>query len=110
MPGVSLIVTIVRKGWGDTVLQASLKAGAGGGTIMFGRGAGVHEKQKLLGIAIEPEKEIVLTVTPSERVDHILEAIQRATDLVKPGMGIAFVLPVDRVVGVAHGFGEAVRE
>jgi nitrogen regulatory protein PII len=110
MPGVSLIVTIVRKGWGDAVLEASLKAGAGGGTVMLGRGAGVHEKQKLLGIAIEPEKEIVLTVTPSDKVDHILQAIQRASDLFKPGMGIAFVVPVERVVGVVHGLGEAVRE
>ena len=33
----SLIVTIVRKGWGSSVLQASVKAGARGGT---GVGAG----------------------------------------------------------------------
>jgi hypothetical protein len=42
MPNVSLIVSIVRKGWGDTVLEASVKAGAHGGTILFGRGAGIH--------------------------------------------------------------------
>ncbi len=42
MSSVSLIVTIVRKGWGDTVLQASVKAGAEGGTVLFGRGSGVH--------------------------------------------------------------------
>jgi len=110
MSGLSLVVTIVRKGWADTILEASVKAGAEGGTIMFGRGAGIHEKQKLLGIAIEPEKEIVLTVTSSAKVDQILEAIQQASNLAKPGMGIAFVLPVERVVGVAHGFGEAPRE
>jgi len=33
-----LIVSIVRKGWGDTVLEASMRAGAHGGTVMFGRG------------------------------------------------------------------------
>jgi hypothetical protein len=71
---------------------------------------GIHEKQKLLGIAIEPEKEIVLTVTSSDKVDHILEAIVRVSDLSKPGMGIAFIVPVEKVVGVAHGFGEITRE
>ncbi len=109
MSSVSLIVTIVRKGWGDTVLQASVKAGAEGGTVLFGRGSGVHEKQKLLGIPIEPEKEIVLTVTYPDKIDRILDEITRATDLCKPGMGIAFVVPVEKVVGIVHSICEVPR-
>ena len=31
---ISLIVTIVRKGWGSTVLEASVNAGARGGTVV----------------------------------------------------------------------------
>jgi len=102
MSDISLIVTIVRKGWGGKVLEASVKAGAHGGTIMFGRGSGIHEQQKLLGIPIEPEKEIILTVTYSDKNEDILNEIVRAADLCKPGSGIAFVVPVDKVVGVAH--------
>ena len=37
MLNASLIVSIVRKGWGSTVLEASVKAGARGGTVLFGR-------------------------------------------------------------------------
>lgn len=99
---MSLIVTIVRKGWGDEVLEASMKAGAEGGTILMGRGVGVHEKQKILGIPIEPEKDIVLSVTYPDRNEAILQAIVQACDLEKPGAGIAFVLPIERVVGVSH--------
>ena len=106
MSDISLIVTIVRKGWGDTVLEASVKAGAHGGTVLFGRGSGIHEKQKILGIPIEPEKEIVLTVTYSDKSEDILQEIVRVTDLGKPGTGIAFVVPVEKVVGVAHLMGE----
>lgn len=106
MSDISLIVTVVRKGWGDTVLEASIQAGAHGGTIMYGRGSGIHERQKILGIAIEPEKEIVLTVTYSDKNESILREIVRVTDLGDPGMGIAFVVPVDKVVGVAHLAGE----
>lgn len=98
----SLIVTIVRKGFGDTVLQASLKSGAEGGTLLYGRGCGVHEKEKILGIPIEPEKEIVLTVTYSNKTEEILQGILSVTDLCKPGMGIAFVIPLEKVVGVTH--------
>lgn len=97
-----LIVSIVRKGWGSTVLEASVKAGAQGGTVLFGRGAGINEQEKIFGMSIEPEKEIVLTVVRSDRVDTILDEIVRAADLNDTGRGIAFVIPVERLVGVAH--------
>lgn len=98
----SLIVSIVRKGWGSTVLEAAVKAGARGSTVLFGRGAGINEQEKIFGMSIEPEKEIVLTVTPSVQVDAILAAIVQAAELSETGRGIAFVLSVDKVVGVAH--------
>jgi nitrogen regulatory protein PII len=102
MMNASLIVSIVRKGWGSTVLEASVKAGARGGTVLFGRGAGINEQEKIFGISIEPEKEIVLTVAYSDRIDSILEEIVRSADLSSTGKGIAFVVPIDKVVGVAH--------
>jgi nitrogen regulatory protein P-II 1 len=102
MLDASLIVSIVRKGWGSTVLDASVKAGARGGTVLFGRGAGINEQEKIFGMSIEPEKEIVLTVVNSDRVESILDEIVRAAELNDTGRGIAFVVPVEKVVGVAH--------
>lgn len=104
---VSLIITIVRKGWGDKVLEASMKAGAEGGTILMGRGVGVHEKQTILGIPIEPEKDIVLSVTYPDKNEAILQEIVQACDLEKPGSGIAFVVPIERIVGVSHLLGKS---
>jgi nitrogen regulatory protein PII len=98
----SLIVSIVRKGWGSTVLEASVKAGARGGTVLFGRGAGINEQEKIFGMSIEPEKEIVLTVAYSDRIDAILDEIVRAAELNDTGRGIAFVVPVEKVVCIAH--------
>src|SRR5690606_31905718 len=96
------IVSIVRKGWGSTVLEASVKAGAHGGTILFGRGTGINEQDSILGIPIEPEKEIVLTVTYEDQNDTILQEIGRAAELDEPGRGLAFVVPVQKVIGVPH--------
>lgn len=98
----SLIVTIVRKGWGSTVLEASVNAGARGGTVLIGRGAGVNEQERIFGVSIEPEKEILLTVIRSDKVDAILGEIERAAQLDEVGRGIAFVLPVEKLVGIAH--------
>jgi nitrogen regulatory protein P-II 1 len=97
----TLIVTIVRKGWGSSVLQASVKAGARGGTVLVGRGAGVHEQEKIFGMSIEPEKEIVLTIVPDAQADAILAEIVRAAELEAAGHGMAFVLAVQKIVGVA---------
>jgi len=102
MSNLALIVSIVRKGWGSTVLEASVKAGARGGTVLFGRGAGVHEHEKIFGMSIEPEKEILLTIVNVAQIDPILSAIVEAGELNDTGRGIAFVVPVDKVVGVAR--------
>ena len=99
---MSLIVSIVRKGWGSLALQASVEAGARGGTLLTGRGAGLNEQEKIFGVAIEPEKEVLLTLVPAERAPAILDAIVRAAELDDTGRGIAFVLPVGAVAGVAH--------
>jgi len=100
--GCDLIVTIVKKGFSEQVMQASIKAGAKGGTVIFGRGTGIHEQQKILGIPIEPEKEILFTVVSKQQTDEILEAIKKAGGLDKPGMGIGFVISLDRVIGMCH--------
>ncbi len=97
-----LIVTIVRMGFSEKIIEASRQAGAEGGTIIFGRGTGVHEKKKLLGIPVEPEKEIILSVVPEDRSQQILEAIIKAGELDKPGTGIVFVLELKQVAGICH--------
>jgi nitrogen regulatory protein P-II 1 len=97
-----LIITIVSRGWSERVVKASKRAGAEGGTIIFGRGTGIHETQRLLGIPIEPEKEIILTAVPAAQSEVVLNAIIEACDLDKPGTGIAFVIELKKVAGICH--------
>ncbi len=97
-----LIVTIVKKGCAERVVRASKEAGAEGGTIVFARGTGIHEQKSILGIPIEPEKEMILTLVPEDSTDRILQAIITAGELKKPATGIAFVLDVKKVAGIVH--------
>ncbi len=96
------IVTIVNKGHSEPVVDASRKAGAEGGTIILGRGTGIREVKSILGLAIDPEKEIVLTLVKSKISLRVLQAIVDAGNLEKPGTGIAFILPVKGVAGICH--------
>ena len=97
-----LIVTIVKKGWAERILTAAKEADARGGTVLHGRGCGVHEQKRLLGIPIEPEKEIVLILIHRDKANRVLQAVVDAGQLDKPGTGIGFVLDVDKVVGIMH--------
>lgn len=95
-----LIVTIVSKGWGEEIVDATRAKGCNGGTIIPGRGTGINEKKKFFGILIEPEKEIVLTVIEKEKTQEVLEAVKVAGKLEQPGTGIAFVVDLKDVVGI----------
>jgi len=97
-----LIVTIINKGWADEIVEAARSAGAEGGTVLYGRGTGVHERKSFFGILIEPEKEVVLTLIRRECTQSVLQAIIKAGQLERPGTGIAFVLDVSQVAGIIH--------
>ena len=97
-----LIVTIVKKGFCENIVQATRLAGAEGATIIPGRGVGIHEQKKLLGIPIEPEKEIIFTIVTEDKSEQVLEAIIKAGKLEKPATGVAFVIELKKVAGVVH--------
>lgn len=103
-----LIVTIVKRGLSEEIIAGARKAGAEGATIFYGRGTGIHEKKKLLGIPIEPEKEIIFIVTMRDKTDEVLEAIVDTGDLNRPGRGTSFVLELKKVAGMVHLLREAI--
>lgn len=97
-----LIVTIVNKGDAEKVVEASKKAGAEGGTILLGRGTGIHEQTRLFGMIIEPQKDVILTLVGRAISTQVLDAIVNRAELNKPGRGISFLLPIERVAGITH--------
>jgi len=97
-----LIITIINKGNCHSIVKASRNAGAGGGTVISGRGSGIHDTKTIFGIPIEPEKDIILTAVPREKTEVILEAIIRAGNLDQPATGVAFVMPLCMVAGINH--------
>ncbi len=97
-----LIITIVNKGFSSDVINAAKSARAEGGTVINGRGSGIHEVAKLFGFLMEPEKEIVLTLVDAGKTEQVLQAISDKVGINKPGKGIAFVIDVKKTVGLSH--------
>ena len=84
----------------DAIVDAAKEAGATGATIIGARGTGIHEAKTFFGLTLEDQTDIVLFLMEEHVVKEVLEAIESAGEFDKPGTGIAFVLPVEQVVGM----------
>ena len=89
------------KGKAEDVIDAATAAGSKGGTIINGRGSGIHETSRLFFMDIEPEKEIVLILSEKKNSEAIVSSIREKMEIEKPGKGIIFVQEVSRVYGLA---------
>ena len=96
----SAIFTIVDRGRANDVVDATIEAGARGGTILHARGSGANQTKLIFDIEIEPEKEIVLTIVDPEQVEPVVAAIRSHSDIEKDGHGILFVLPITDAYGI----------
>lgn len=95
-----VIFCIVNEGFSEAVMDAARLAGATGGTITRSRGTANAEVEKLFGITVSSQKEIVIMLIDAAKRNDILHALYTAVGLGTPGQGIAFALPVDEAVGV----------
>jgi len=94
------IMAIVDKGKAENVIDAAVKAGSKGGTIINARGSGIHETMKLFSMDIEPEKEIVMILSEKGTTDAIVSSIRNDLKIDEPGKGIIFTLDVGKAYGL----------
>ena len=96
-----MIMCIVNAGYYDEVMKVAKEQGARGGTVISARGTANPEAEKFFNIAVQPEKDIVLIVVPSEIKENLMKALYTEVGLDSPGQGIAFSLPIDDAVGLS---------
>jgi nitrogen regulatory protein P-II 1 len=94
---VALITCIVSTGRSDAVIQAALAMGAAGAVVYHARGIGPRERLGLLGIAVEAEKDVVSILVATDYQDVIFEAVYRAAELDRPGAGLAYITPIEKM-------------
>lgn len=99
---LKLVVTIVEDDSGEDVVAYAKEAGAKGSTILSGRGSGVHDTGRFLGLEIQPEKDVVLTVIPAHLETAVMDSIGQGIKIGDPGNGICFSIDVDKLIGVTH--------
>ena len=94
---VALITCIVAAGRGDAIIKAAQEMGATGALVYHARGIGPRERLGLLGIAIEAEKDVVSILVATDYQDVVFEAVYRAAELNRPGAGLAYITPIEKM-------------
>ncbi|OQX20290.1 MAG: transcriptional regulator [Desulfobulbaceae bacterium A2] len=108
-----VILAPVKPSLTDKVVDAAKAAGATGATIIPAKGTGIREAKTFFGLMLEAQTDIIMLLVEEHVVQVILQAIAEAGEFHKPGTGIAFVLPVEQVVGLEsqmERFKQEVRE
>ncbi|NLB82026.1 MAG: P-II family nitrogen regulator [Clostridiaceae bacterium] len=94
------LTVVVNRGMAEDVMDVARKSGVKGGTIMHGRGTGSEYTVKFLGMEVEPEKELVMMLMPSDLIDKVVNDLYQEFQLDNTGNGILFVEPVLDVRGL----------
>ncbi len=95
-----VILSMVKPDITDHIVDVAKEAGATGATIIQARGTGIKEAKTFFGLSLEAQTDIILFIAEEHIVAPILEAVKNAGDLHKPGTGIAFVIPIEKIIGL----------
>lgn len=102
MLDVEAIIIIVDRGKADKVVKVAKNHGANGATIFYGRGTGSSEAKHFFNIEVDSCKEIIIILSPKDKVEPIMDAVSKAKELDKPGKGIIFSFPISRLIGLSN--------
>ncbi len=95
-----LIMVFSKPNITDQIVDAMKKKGATGATIIPARGTGLHEAKTFFGLSIEDQTDIIVFLVEEHVVENLLEVIKSEGKFDKPNTGIAFVLPIEHIIGL----------
>jgi len=99
--GIILIETI---GQGEAAMEIAEKYGATGGTILRGRGVAAQKEDisSLFDLDIEPEKDILLVITPKDITEQVMDGLADELDVERANTGILFSFDLSETRGIVQ--------
>lgn len=96
----SLIMTICPADNHQEIVDAAKSEGVTGATLLSARGTGVKEANTFFGLSLDRPQEAIIMVAERHSIANVIKAIYDAGDMVKPGNGICFSIPIETVMGL----------
>ena len=94
MKELKALYIIVNAGFASEVVAIARKLGSTGATIINARGS-VAKPKTILGITIDTEKEIVLSVVEKDVAVKIMEEVKAKAGIGTAAHGLCFFLPIE---------------
>ncbi len=94
----SMILVTVNQGFTEEVMETARKAGARGGTIIHARWAGSESTEDFYGITVQQEKEIIAIVSPADKRNAIMEAINSGHGMKTEARGTVLSIGIENIV------------
>lgn len=104
MKELKALYIIVNAGFSSEVVEIARSLGSTGATIINARGS-VAKPKTILGITIDTEKEIVLSIVEKDVAFKIAEAIKEKAGVGTDAHGLCFFLPVEMSTLTIHESG-----
>ncbi len=94
MKELKALYVIVNAGYATEIVDIARELGAGGATILNARGSAA-KPQTILGITIDTEKEIVMSIVDKEIAMQVMQAIKEKAGVGTAAHGLCFFMPVE---------------
>lgn len=96
----STVVAIVDEEREDTAIDIAKANGAGGVTILKGRGLGLGDKKTFFGLTYERADSVLIFVMEKRSALKVIKAITQELELDSTGNGLVFSLPIEHLSGI----------
>lgn len=97
----TLLISIVPHNSAEFIVDAAKTAGAGGGSIIMGRGTASNNIVQLLGFG-NTTQEIIYIVVEDEKKQTILDAIKKTSESKKEHFGVLFTVKAYDFIKSGH--------
>lgn len=100
MKNPKALFIVVNAGFATEIVDIARGLGASGATILNARGEGTTSKT-ILGITVDSEREMVLTLVEAETAARIMEAVKEKAGVKTPAHGVSFMMPVEKMTEIS---------
>ena len=94
------LIAIISEELEEKAIEVAKNAGAGGVTILNGRGLGLEEKKTFLGLSLEGRESILIFVLERKLSVKVLKALYKELELDKEDRGLVFTVPIEHIAGI----------
>lgn len=109
----SVLVAILAEEMEERAIEVARASGAGGVTILGGKGIGAKEKKTFFGLTVEGSQSVLVFVLEKKLSVQVLKTLSRELELSSKSAGVVFTLPLEHIAGIdmsqIHQFEDRIR-